>query len=82
MVQANDGGANVSYDGGRTWSTQENQPTAEFYGVEIDKKFPYNLYAEQLFEASSNGNVFPEAALLHNVDKPFEQHRWMPDEDA
>ncbi len=47
MVQANDGGANVSFDGGRTWSTQENQPTAEFYGVEIDKKFPYNLYAAQ-----------------------------------
>jgi photosystem II stability/assembly factor-like uncharacterized protein len=47
MVQSNDGGANVSFDGGRTWSTQENQPTAEFYGVEIDSKFPYNLYAAQ-----------------------------------
>ena len=47
MVQANDGGANVSYDGGRTWSTQENQPTAEFYGVWIDNKFPYNLYVAQ-----------------------------------
>jgi len=47
MVQANDGGANVSFDGGRTWSTQENQPTAEFYGVWIDNKFPYQLYAAQ-----------------------------------
>ncbi len=47
MVQANDGGANVSFDGGRTWSTQDNQPTAEFYGVWIDNRFPYNLYAAQ-----------------------------------
>jgi photosystem II stability/assembly factor-like uncharacterized protein len=47
MIQSNDGGANVSFDGGRTWSTQENQPTAEFYGVWIDNKFPYNVYAAQ-----------------------------------
>ena len=47
LIQANDGGANVSFDGGRTWSTQENQPTAEFYGVWIDNKFPYQLYAAQ-----------------------------------
>jgi photosystem II stability/assembly factor-like uncharacterized protein len=47
MVQANDGGANVSYDGGRTWSTQMNQPTAEIYGVWMDNQFPYNLYGAQ-----------------------------------
>ncbi|HRN52864.1 MAG TPA: hypothetical protein PK788_05175 [Gemmatimonadaceae bacterium] len=47
MVQANDGGANVSFDGGRTWSTQRNQPTAEFYGVVVDNRFPYNLYSAQ-----------------------------------
>ena len=47
MVQANDGGANVSTDGGRTWSTQENQPTAEFYGVWMDNQFPYQMYAAQ-----------------------------------
>ncbi|MGH7553407.1 MAG: WD40/YVTN/BNR-like repeat-containing protein, partial [Longimicrobiales bacterium] len=47
MVQANDGGANVSFDGGRTWSTQYNQPTAELYGVWLDNAFPYKLYAAQ-----------------------------------
>lgn len=47
MVQANDGGANVSYDGGRTWSSQDVQPTAEFYGVWLDNAFPYNLYMAQ-----------------------------------
>jgi photosystem II stability/assembly factor-like uncharacterized protein len=47
MVQANDGGANVSFDGGRTWSSQMNQPTAEIYGVWVDNQFPYNLYGAQ-----------------------------------
>jgi photosystem II stability/assembly factor-like uncharacterized protein len=47
MIQSNDGGANVSYDGGRTWSTLMNQPTGEFYGVWTDDQFPYKLYAAQ-----------------------------------
>jgi photosystem II stability/assembly factor-like uncharacterized protein len=47
MVQANDGGANVSFDGGRTWSTQMNQPTSEIYGVWLDNQFPYKLYGAQ-----------------------------------
>lgn len=47
MVQANDGGANVSYDYGATWSTQMNQPTVEFYGVWTDDRFPYRLYGAQ-----------------------------------
>jgi photosystem II stability/assembly factor-like uncharacterized protein len=47
MIQANDGGANVSTDGGQTWSTQMNQPTAEIYGVWVDEAFPYRLYGAQ-----------------------------------
>ncbi|MGD8276803.1 MAG: hypothetical protein PVH00_02200 [Gemmatimonadota bacterium] len=47
MVQSNDGGANVSFDGGQTWSTQGNQPTAEIYGVWVDDRFPYQLYGAQ-----------------------------------
>jgi photosystem II stability/assembly factor-like uncharacterized protein len=47
MVQANDGGANVSYDYGATWSTQYNQPTVESYGVWADDRFPYRLYSAQ-----------------------------------
>ena len=47
MVQSNDGGANVSRDGGQTWSTQDNQPTAELYQVDISDDFPYRLYAGQ-----------------------------------
>jgi photosystem II stability/assembly factor-like uncharacterized protein len=47
LVQSNDGGANVSTDGGRTWSSQMNQPTGEFYGVWVDDTFPYHLYGAQ-----------------------------------
>jgi len=47
MVQANDGGANVSVDGGRSWSGQNNQPTAEFYRVTVDNQFPYRIYGAQ-----------------------------------
>ncbi|MBV9266554.1 MAG: hypothetical protein JO061_10335, partial [Acidobacteriaceae bacterium] len=47
MIQANDGGANISLDGGRTWSTQANQPTAEIYQVAIDNQFPYRVYGAQ-----------------------------------
>jgi photosystem II stability/assembly factor-like uncharacterized protein len=46
-VQSNDGGANVTLDAGRTWSTQRNQPTAELYQVDVDDNFPYWLYAGQ-----------------------------------
>jgi hypothetical protein len=47
MVQGNDGGANVSWNGGRTWSPQWNQPTAELYQVAVDNAFPYRLYGAQ-----------------------------------
>lgn len=47
LCVANDGGGAVSFDQGRTWSTQNNQPTAQFYRVNADEKFPYNLYAGQ-----------------------------------
>jgi hypothetical protein len=47
MIQSNDGGANVSYDGGATWSTQANQPTAQMYRVSTDNDFPYRLLGGQ-----------------------------------
>jgi photosystem II stability/assembly factor-like uncharacterized protein len=47
IIQSNDGGANVSFDGGRSWSSQMNQPTAEIYGVWVDNQFPYKLYGAQ-----------------------------------
>lgn len=47
MIMADDGGGQVSYDGGQTWSTYHNQPTAQFYRVSTDNHFPYRIYAAQ-----------------------------------
>lgn len=47
FIQSNDGGANITTNGGRSWSTQDNQPTAELYQVEVDDQYPYWLYAGQ-----------------------------------
>jgi photosystem II stability/assembly factor-like uncharacterized protein len=47
MINANDGGANVSFNGGATWSTQQNQPTVQFYRVNTDNRFPYHVYGGQ-----------------------------------
>jgi photosystem II stability/assembly factor-like uncharacterized protein len=47
MIQSNDGGANVTQDGGRTWSTQYNQSTSELYQVFVDEHYPYRVYGAQ-----------------------------------
>jgi photosystem II stability/assembly factor-like uncharacterized protein len=47
FIESNDGGANVTQDGGRSWSSILNQPTAELYMVDADEQFPYRLYAPQ-----------------------------------
>ncbi len=47
MIESNDGGANVSSDGGDTWTPQDNQPTAQFYRVSTDNDFPYRLLGGQ-----------------------------------
>ncbi|MCC6783631.1 MAG: glycosyl hydrolase [Planctomycetes bacterium] len=47
MVESNDGGANVSVDGGESWSAQDNQPTAQMYRVSLDDEFPYRLLGGQ-----------------------------------
>jgi photosystem II stability/assembly factor-like uncharacterized protein len=50
---ANDGGASISMDGGKTWTTQNNQPTAQFYHVATDNAYPYHIYGAQ----QDNSNV-------------------------
>jgi photosystem II stability/assembly factor-like uncharacterized protein len=47
MIIGDDGGAQVTYDAGETWSTYYNQPTAQFYRVTTDDAFPYRIYAAQ-----------------------------------
>ncbi len=47
LINSNDGGANISHNGGQSWSTQENQPTAQFYRVITDNQVPYFVYGGQ-----------------------------------
>jgi photosystem II stability/assembly factor-like uncharacterized protein len=67
MIQSNDGGANVSTDGGRTWSSQMNQPTSEIYGVWLDNQFPYKLYGAQ--QDSST-------VIISSVADPYSHDDW------
>ncbi len=46
MIESNDGGANVSFNGGKSWSEQD-QATAQFYRVALDNDFPYHIYGAQ-----------------------------------
>lgn len=47
MIVADDGGAQISFDGGENWSTYMNQPTAQFYRVSTDNSFPYRILGAQ-----------------------------------
>ncbi|MCK8520448.1 glycosyl hydrolase [Aquimarina sp. D1M17] len=47
LINSNDGGANISFNGGKSWSTQQNQATAQFYRVITDNLVPYNVYGGQ-----------------------------------
>jgi photosystem II stability/assembly factor-like uncharacterized protein len=60
MIIADDGGGQVSFDGGINWSTYENQPTAQFYRVITDDRFPYRIYGAQ----QDNSTV----RILHRTD--------------
>ena len=64
MIVADDGGAQISFDGGDNWSTYENQPTAQFYRVSTDNHFPYRILGAQqdnstvrILSRSANGQI-------------------------
>ncbi|HKF22838.1 MAG TPA: glycosyl hydrolase [Candidatus Angelobacter sp.] len=66
MIESNDGGANVSTNGGATWTTDGNQPTAQFYHVVTDNRFPYWLYGAQ----QDNSTVAIASAARGGIDRP------------
>ena len=47
LINGNDGGVTISVDGGKTWTEQNNQPTAQFYHVAVDNHWPYRVYGAQ-----------------------------------
>jgi hypothetical protein len=70
MIESNDGGANVSTNGGASWTTQANQPTAQFYHAITDNRFPYWLYGAQ----QDNSSVGIASAAPGGIDRPS----WYP----
>lgn len=60
MVEGNDGGANVSVNGGGSWTTGMNQATSQFYHISVDKQVPYRIYGAQQDNSTvsiASGNV-------------------------
>lgn len=70
MIESNDGGANVSINGGASWTTQTNQATAQFYHAVTDNRFPYWIYGAQ----QDNTTVGIASAAPGGIDRPS----WYP----
>ena len=64
LINANDGGASVSLDGGATWSSEDNQPTAQFYHVAVDQRFPYWVYGAQQDNSNLAVASFADAGVI------------------
>ncbi len=65
MINANDGGASVSLDTGKTWSSQDNQPTAQFYHVAVDtNRFPYWVYGAQQDNSNLTTASFDDEGVI------------------
>lgn len=64
LLEGNDGGATVSTDRGKTWSSEHNQPTGQFYHVNLDDQFPFHIYGAQQDEGSFEG---PSASSQHVI---------------
>ncbi len=66
FIESSDGGAQITFDGGKSWSTEDNQPTGQFYRVAVDNDFPYHIYGAQQDNSTvatlsrSNGGAITE----------------------
>jgi photosystem II stability/assembly factor-like uncharacterized protein len=66
FIESSDGGAQITFDGGKSWSTEDNQPTGQFYRVALDNDFPYHIYGAQQDNSTvgtlsrSNGGAITE----------------------
>ena len=56
LIEGNDGGATVSLDGGQSWSSEDNQPTGQFYHANLDEQFPFHIYGAQQDRSSYEGS--------------------------
>lgn len=71
LLEGDDGGATVSVDGGKTWSTELNQPTGQYYHIALDNQFPFHVYGaaqdEGAFELPSASNEGLGINVVHGV---------------
>ena len=58
MIDGNDGGLNITRDGGKTWRFVENIPVAQFYHINVDNEFPYNVYGGMQDNGSWGGPAY------------------------
>ena len=58
MIDGNDGGMNITHDGGKTWRFIGNLPVAQFYHINVDNEFPYNVYGGMQDNGSWRGPAY------------------------
>jgi photosystem II stability/assembly factor-like uncharacterized protein len=68
IINSNDGGVTITTDGGKTWTRQDNQPTAQFYHVAVDNHFPYWLYGAQQDNSSVGIASRGEEGVIDRAD--------------
>src|SRR5690242_18927283 len=71
MIQCDDGGATITFDGGDHWTPENNQPTAQLYHIIADNRFPYYLYGAQ----QDNSTV---AIASRAPEGDFDRQDWYP----
>jgi len=68
MINGNDGGATISTDGGKTWTRMDNQPTAQFYHVSTDARWPYYVYGCQQDNSSVAIASYDDSGVISSKD--------------
>ncbi|MDB4898895.1 MAG: hypothetical protein JWN53_703, partial [Gemmatimonadetes bacterium] len=76
FIESNDGGAAVTMNGGASWSSELNQPTAEIYQIVADNQYPYRVYGAQQDEGGTL--IVPSLPLGASIDDPLQSWRQGP----
>ncbi|HZT73813.1 MAG TPA: hypothetical protein VE996_09200 [Terriglobales bacterium] len=69
FIEGNDGGATVTQNGGQAWSSEDNQPTGQFYHANLDDQFPFHIYGAQQDRGSDDGPSAVPAGMIPAVWK-------------
>ena len=72
FIEGNDGGASVTQNGGKSWSSEDNQPTGQFYHANLDDQFPFHIYGAQQDRGSVEAPSFVPAGNIPPVWKDIQ----------